>query len=110
MKGLKGYFVLLSDEIIEIPKSSNLSWLRLFYSLLREIVEKRPAYLELPRNIRQVLDGEEYRAMIQNDSFLELVRDCYAGAAWQFFQVPKKDGKYQDIPDDWQNYCDSFPL
>ena len=54
MKGPKGYLVLLPDEIIEIPKSSNLSWLRLFYSLPRELVEKRPAYLELPRNIRRV--------------------------------------------------------
>nr|MCR5254645.1 hypothetical protein [Acetatifactor sp.] len=62
-------------------------------SLPRELVEKRPAYLELPRNIRQVLDSEDSRAMIQSDSFLELVWDCYARAAWQFFQVPKKGGK-----------------
>ncbi len=110
MKGPKGYLVLLPDEIIEIPKSSNLSWLRLFYALPRELVEKRPAYLDLPRNIRQVLDSEESRALIQSDSFLELVWDCYAWAAWQFFQVPKKGGKYQDIPGDWQNYSGNFSL
>ena len=57
MKKTTGFIVILPDEIIEIPKSSNLSWLRLFYSLPRELVEKRPAYLELPRNIRQVLDS-----------------------------------------------------
>ena len=110
MKGPRGFIVILPDEIIEIPKSSNLSWLRLFYSLPRELVEKRPAYLELPRNIRQVLDSEEYCTLVQSDSFLELVWDCYAWAVWQFFQVPKKDGKYQDIPGDWQNYSGNFPL
>ena len=110
MKGPKGFIVILPEGIIEIPKSSNLSWLRLFYSLPRELVEKRPAYLELPRNIRRVLDSDESRALIQSDSFLELVWDCYAWAAWQFFQVPKKGGKYQDIPGDWQNYSGDFPL
>ena len=84
-KGPKGFIVILPDEIIEIPKSSNLSWLQLFYSLPRELVEKRPAYLKLPRNIRQVLDSEDSRALVQSDSFLELVWDCYAWAAWQFF-------------------------
>jgi len=33
---------VLPDQIIEIPLSSNLSWLRLFYALPRELVEKRP--------------------------------------------------------------------
>ena len=60
MKGPKGFIVILPDQILEIPKSSNLSWLRLFYSLPRELVEKRPEYLDLPRNIRQILDNEEY--------------------------------------------------
>jgi len=73
MKGPKGFIVILPDEIIEIPKSSNLSWLRLFYALPRELVEKRLAYMDLPRNIRQVLGSEKYLAMIQSDSFLELV-------------------------------------
>ncbi len=77
MNGPNGFIVILPDEIIEIPKSSNHSWLRLFYSLPRELVEKRPAYLDLPRNIRQILDNEDSRAMIQSDSFLELVLDCY---------------------------------
>lgn len=110
MKGPKGFIVILPEQIIEIPLKNNLSWLRLFYALPRELVEKRPEYLELPRNIRRVLDSEDSRALIQSDSFLELVWDCYAWAAWQFFQVPKKGGKYQDIPGDWQNYSGNFPL
>ena len=110
MKGPKGFLVILPGQIIEIPKASNLSWLRMFYALPRELVEKRPAYLDLPRNIRQVLESEQYRAMIQDDSFLELVWDCYAWSVWQFFQVPKKDGTFQDIPGDWQNYSGDFPL
>lgn len=82
----------------------------MFYALPRELVEKRPAYLELPRNVRQVLNNEKYRALLQNDAFLELVWDCYAWSAWQFFQVPAKKGQYQDIPGDWQNYSGNFPL
>lgn len=110
MKGLKGFLVLLPGQIIEIPKASNLSWLRMFYALPWELVEKRPDYLELPRNIRQVLGSEEYRVMIRDDSFLELVWDCYAWSAWQFFQIPHKDGTYHDIPGDWKNYSGDFPL
>ena len=45
-----------------------------------------------------------------NDSFLELVLDCYAWSIWQFLQVPKMDGSYQDIPGDWSNYSGDFPL
>ena len=56
MKGPKGFIVILPYQIIEIPKSSNLSWLRLFYALPKELVEKQPEYLDLPRNIRQILD------------------------------------------------------
>lgn len=55
MKGPKGSIVILPEGIIEIQKSSNLSWLRLFYALPLELVEKRSAYLELPRNIRMQL-------------------------------------------------------
>ena len=39
-----------------------------------------------------------------------LVWDCYAWAVWQFFQIPRKDGSYHDIPGDWQNYSGDFPL
>ena len=86
------FIVVLPQTIIEIPQSSNLSWLTLFYALPKELVEKRAEYLELPRNIHQVLQSEKYTAMIQTDSFLELVWDCYAWSAWQFFQIPHQDG------------------
>lgn len=110
MSESNGFLVLLPGQMIEIPQNSNLSWLRLFYALPREVVEKRPKYLDLPRNIRRVLDDETYREMLRSDSFLELVWDCYAWAAWQFFQVPGKGGAYQDIPGDWRNYSGDFPL
>ena len=48
--------------------------------------------------------------MIKDDSFLELVWDCYAWSAWQFFKVPHKDGTYHDIPGDWSHYSGDFPL
>lgn len=110
MPQCRDFLVVLPETIIRIPQDSHLAWLRMFYALPRELVEKRPAYLEMPRNIRRVLDSEKYRAMLQSDSFLELVWDCYAWAVWQFFQIPHKDGTYHDIPGDWQNYSGDFPL
>ena len=104
------FLVILPKTIIRIPQDSHLAWLRMFYALPRELVEKRPAYLEMPRNIRRVLGSEKYRAMLQSDSFLELVWDCYAWAAWQFFQIPHKDGTHHDTHGDWQNYSGDFPL
>ena len=104
------FLVVLPQTIIEIPQSSNLSWLTLFYVLPKELVEKRAKYLKLQRNIHQVLQSEKYTAMIQTDSFLELVLDCYAWSAWQFFQIPHQDGTYHDIPGDWSHYSGDFPL
>ena len=34
------FIVVLPQTIIEIPQSSNLSWLTLFYALPKELVEK----------------------------------------------------------------------
>ena len=103
------YIVILANGIITIPQDSYLGYLPLFYALPKELVAKRPAYLEVPRNIRHLLAEEQYRNML-NDSFLELVWDCYAWSIWQFLQVPKKGGGYQDIPGDWSNYSGDFPL
>ena len=86
------FYVVLADGIMEIPQDSNLSWITLFYALPKELVEKRPAYLELPRNIHQLLHSEENRKLIESETFLELVWDSYAWSAWQFFQVPGKGG------------------
>ena len=104
------FYVVLADGIMEIPQDSNLSWITLFYALPKELVEKRPAYLELPRNIHQLLHSEEYRKLIESEAFLELVWDCYAWAAWQFFQMPGKGGVKHDIPGNWSNYSGDFPL
>lgn len=49
-KGTADFLVFLPQKIIVIPQDSNLSWLTLFYALPRELVEKRPVYLELPQN------------------------------------------------------------
>lgn len=104
------FFVVLPGKILEIPQDSNLAWLTLFYALPKELVEKRPAYLEIPRNIHKLLKSEKHMQLVQSDAFLELVWDCYAWSVWQFFQVPGKDGIRQDIPGDWSNYSGDFPL
>lgn len=109
-KGPSGFIVMLADGIMTIPQNSYLSWMTLFYALPRELVEKRPAYLSLPRNITRLLSDENAIKLIEDDSFLELVWDSYAWAAWQFFQIPHKDGTYHDIPGEWQNYSGDFPL
>ena len=94
------FFAIVPDGIIEIPQGSNLSWLTLFYALPRELVEKYPPALSLPRNIYGLLDDPDSMEIIKNDMFLLLVWDCFAWSAWQFFQVPNKDGTYKDIPGD----------
>lgn len=104
------FFAIVPDGIIEIPQDSNLAWLTLFYALPQELVGKRPAYLELPRNINHLLADEKSMKLIKDDTFLELVWDCWAWSVWQFFKIPHKDGTYHDIPGDWQNYSGDFPL
>lgn len=108
--GPSGFIVVLADEIIEIPQDSYLSWLTLFYALPRELVEKRPAYFSIPRNTTRLFADDAAMKLIEDDSFLELVWDCYAWAAWQFFQIPHKDGTYHDIPGEWSHYSGDFPL
>ena len=103
------FIVVLPNSIIRIPQDHPLSWLTLFYALPKELVEKRPAFLELPRNLHRVFESDDYTRMIQTDSFLELIWDCFAWAAWQFFKVPTKKG-YQEIPGTWQHYSGDFPL
>lgn len=109
-KGPSGFLVMLADGIMVIPQDSPLSWITLFYALPRELVEKRPTYLTLPRNIIRLLSDENTRKLIEDDAFLELVWDSYAWSAWQCFQIPHKDGTYHDIPGEWSNYSGDFPL
>ncbi|MDO4483971.1 MAG: hypothetical protein Q4C54_05940 [Clostridia bacterium] len=108
--GPMGYIAVLPDTIIEIPKSSNLSWLPMFYALPSELAGKRPEYAALPRNINELLSSSECVKLIEDDAFLELVWDCYAWSIWQFIQIPLKDGTYRDIPGDWSYYSGDFPL
>lgn len=104
------FIVVLPGQIIRIPQGSNLSWLTLFYALPKELVEKRAVYLDLPRNIRRLLNDEKARKLIQDDSFLELVWDCYAWGIWQELKVPNNKGEYRELPGDWKNYSGDFPL
>ena len=104
------FLVVRENGYIKIPKDSYLVYLPLFYALPKELAGKRPAYLDLPRNINRLLREDRYRDMVNCDSFLELVWDCYAWAIWQFLQVPAKDGGYRDIPGDWSHYSGDFPL
>lgn len=104
------FIVLLPGEIIRIPQTSNLSWMTMFYALPRVLVEKRPAYLELPRNIVKLMESEKYMKLIEEDAFLELVWDCYAWAIWQAIQVPDGKGGYKEVPGSWQNYSGYFPI
>lgn len=104
-KGPKGFIVVLPHGIIEIPQDSYVSWLTLFFALPQELVIKRSAYMELPRCPDEVLRTDKYDALIKSDTFIERVWDCYAWAAWQFFQVPDRKGGYRDIPGDCSFFC-----
>lgn len=106
----RGIKIVTSKGVRYITYDDNLMWLPMFYAMPYELVEKRAAYLRVPRNIYQLMDSPEYMAMIESDVFLELIFDCYAWAVWQNIQVPKKDGTYQNIPGSWDHYSGYFPL
>lgn len=100
----------MPEKTIKIRKDSGRSWLTLFYSLPRELIEKRPVYLELPRCPYEVLRTDKYDGMIESDTFLELVWDCMAWSAWQYMEVPYQRGGYHEIPGNPGNYSGDFPL
>lgn len=93
-----------------IPSDNNLRNLPAFYLLPYEIVKLKPKYLEIPRNIHDVLLSEKYLKMVMDDAFVEFVWDSYAWAAWLFMRVPGKDGEYRWIPGHWNQYSADFPL
>jgi len=107
---LSGYIVVLPNIIIDIPLTSNLSWLPLFYALPPELVNKQKKYESLPRNINVLLSSPEYIKLIEDDVFLQLVWDSYAWSIWQFLKIPLRDGSHRDIPGDWSDYSGNFPL
>lgn len=49
----------MGGSLFKIPYSSNLRWLIMFYALPRELVEKRPVFLAMPRKVREVVHSEK---------------------------------------------------
>lgn len=88
----------MGGSLFKIPSSSNLRWLIMFYALPHELVEKRPAFLSMPRKVRGVVHSEKWMQLVNSDMFLELVWDCYAWVSWQFFKVPAPHGGYMPVP------------
>ena len=109
-RGPKGFILLEPGNIMQILPEDNKSWLTLFYSLPEELVSKRPAYMNLPRCPFDVIRSDDYAELLNTDVFLELVWDCYAWSAWQYFVVPNKDGDYREIPGNFNSYSGDFPL
>lgn len=106
-----GYLMLNGpDDTLWIPRSSNKSWLTLFYLLPKELVQKQKEYLSLPRCPYDVLRTDKYDELIENDVFLQLVWDCYAWMIFQRIPIPKKDGTYIFIPGLDLHYSGNFPL
>ena len=108
--GPKGFIVVLSGEIIEIPQDDDKSWLTLFYALPKELVEKFPAALEIPRCPYEVLRTDKYDRIVKDDMMKLLIWDSYSWAAWQFFQVKGRNGNYRDIPGSRPNYAGHSPI
>ena len=90
-KSPQGFIVVLHGEIIEIAQDDDISWLTLFYALPKELAEKYPDALKIPRSPYEVLYEGSYGAVAKSDMLKMLVWDCYSWAAWQFFKV--KDRK-----------------
>lgn len=104
------FLVFLPNRVIRIAQDSYFSWLTLFYALPKEIVVKRAKYLDIPRNVYELLNSKEHMALIESDVFEELVWDSFAWDIWQAFNVPDGKGGYKSIPGNWQNYSSDFPL
>ena len=99
--GPKGFIVVLPREIIEIPQDDDKSWLTLFYALPKELVEKFPAALEIPRCPYEVLRTDKYDRIVKDDMIVaEQQWQPVIDAAWEMrspedyddkFSVPKND-------------------
>lgn len=72
------FFVFLPHRVLCIAQDEYFSWLTLFYALPKEIVQKLPKYLDIPRNVYKLLNSKEYMELILSDVFEELVWDSYA--------------------------------
>ena len=109
-KSPQGFIVVLPGEIIEIAQDDDISWLTLFYALPKELTEKFPAAMELPRCPYEVLRTDKYDHIVKNDMMKVLVWDSYSWAAWQFFQVKDRNGNYRDIPGNRPDYAGHSPI
>ena len=109
-KGPKGFIVVLPGEIIEIAQDDDISWLTLFYALPKELAEKYPDALKIPRSPYEVLYEGSYGAVVKSDMLKMLVWDCYSWAAWQFFKVKDRHGNYREIPGSRSHYAGMFSL
>ena len=102
--------MVLPGEIIEIAQDDGISWLTLFYALPKELAEKYPDALKIPRSPYEVLYEGSYGAVAKSDMLKMLVWDCYSWAAWQFFKVKDRKGNYREIPGSRSHYAGFFPL
>lgn len=109
-KSPQGFIVVLPGEIIEIAQDDDKSWLTLFYALPKELAEKFPAAMELPRCPYEVLRTDKYDHIVKTDMMKVLVWDSYSWAAWQFFQVKDRNGNYRDIPGNRPDYAGHSPI
>ena len=109
-KSPQGFIVVLPGEIIEIAQDDDISWLTLFYALPKELAEKYPDALKIPRSPYEVLYEGSYGAVAKSDMLKMLVWDCYSWAAWQFFKVKDRKGNYREIPGSRSHYTGFFPL
>ena len=57
-KSPQGFIVVLPGEIIEIAQDDDISWLTLFYALPKELAEKYPDALKIPRSPYEVFRDE----------------------------------------------------
>ena len=76
-KSPQGFIVVLPGEIIEIAQDDDISWLTLFYALPKELAEKYPDALKIPRSPYEVLYEGSYGAVAKSD-MLSLVDSLVA--------------------------------
>ena len=72
-KSPQGFIVVLPGEIIEIAQDDDISWLTLFYALPKELAEKYPDALKIPRSPYEVLYEGSYGAVAKSDMLKMLV-------------------------------------
>ena len=76
----------------------------------KELAEKYPDALKIPRSPYEVLYEGSYGAVAKSDMLKMLVWDCYSWAAWQFFKIKDRKGNYREIPGSRSHYAGFFPL